>query len=247
VTRAASVFLDLYLIQLASYRWAWHWQAIGGLIAPLAFMFMMTSLLDDDLAVVGAHILAGNLVLSVILTTMGNTASRFALLKETEGLDYYAVLPIHRSMLVGAVLLAFVTLALPGMLGTLVFGRFLFGIPLSPHPLALVVVILAALSLAVVGTIIGILAPNPETSNLWSNLVLFGLMFLSPVLIPIERLPTIIQVTSRLLPSSYAVEALKRLLVGTLDQTVALNVVALVGFSVVALYLVSSRLDWRRR
>lgn len=252
--RGAAVFLDLYVMQLANYRWTWRWQIIGGLLGPISFMFMLKSLLNTDLEAVGpgatsvgAHILAGNLVMSALFTTMGQTANRFAWLKEMEGLDYYATLPINRAMMVVTVILAFVTLTLPAMVATVLLGRVLFALPLAPHPLALVVVVLAALSLAAVGAGIGILAPDMATEQVASNLALFLMMFLSPVLIPLERLPAILQLSSRLLPTSYAVEALRRLLVGTVDQQVLLDLVALTGFSVASLYIATQRLDWRQR
>src|SRR5687768_7865995 len=110
MTRQLVVFWDLYLMQLANFRWTWRWQVIGGLVAPLSFMFLLNTLLEREAGTaeavaMGAHILAGNIVMSTVFTTMGHTASRFAWLKETEGLDYYATLPIDRAMMVAAVLL----------------------------------------------------------------------------------------------------------------------------------------------
>jgi ABC-2 type transport system permease protein len=249
MSRAAGVFLDLYLMQLANYRWTWRWQLIGGLVAPLSFMFMLRSLLGTagTTAEAGATILAGNLVLSAVFTAMGNTANRFAWLKETEGLDYYATLPVGRSAMVITVVLAFVTLSLPSMVATVLLGRLLFGLPLAPHPLALVVLVLTALSLAALGATIGILAPNVETQGVISNLALFLLVFLSPVLVPVESLPALLQVTSRLLPVSYAVGALRHLLVGTADGAVLRDLAVLTGFAAGALAVAAGKLDWRRR
>jgi ABC-2 type transport system permease protein len=249
MSRTAAVFFDLYLMQLANYRWTWRWQLIGGLVAPLSFMFMLHSLLGTEgtAGAAGASVLAGNLVLSAVFTAMGNTANRFAWLKETEGLDYYATLPISRSAMVSTVVLAFVTLSLPSMVATVLLGRLLFALPLSPHPLALVVLVLTALSLAALGATIGILAPNVETQGVISNLALFLLIFLSPVLVPLERLPALLQLTSRLLPVSYAVAALRSLLVGTVDGAVLRDLAILAAFAAAALTLAARRLDWRRR
>jgi ABC-2 type transport system permease protein len=251
MARSLVVFLDLYLMQLANYRWTWRWQLISGLIAPVSFMFVLKTLLANDPSAatsgLGAHILAGNLVMSVLLTTMGHASNRFAWLKETEGLDYYATLPIDRALMVVTVILAFVTLSIPQLAGTVLLGKMLFGLPLTPHLLSPLVIVLAALSLAGVGAGIGILAPDMPTEAVLANLAAFLMLFLSPVLIPAERLPAVLQVTSRLLPTSYAVEALRRLLVGTLDERVALDLAILAGFSIVSLYVATRRLDWRRR
>jgi hypothetical protein len=56
-----------------------------------------------------------------------------------------------------------------------------------------------------------------------------------------------VQVTSRLLPVSYAVGALRRLLVGTVDAVVLLDLAILAAFAAVALAVAAGRLDWRRR
>ncbi len=250
MTRSGGVFWDLYLMQLANYRWTWRWQLIGGLLAPLSFMFMLHSLLERDAANaadIGAQILAGNLVMSTIFTTMGHTANRFAWLKETEGLDYYATLPISRAAMVSTVILAFITLGIPNVAATVLLGKLLFSLPLAPHPLALLVILLAALSLAAVGAVSGILSPDVTTQQVMDNLLLFGMLFLSPVLIPAERLPAFLQMTSRLLPTSYAVEALRKLLVGTVDATVMMDIAVLSGFAAAALYLATRQLDWRAR
>ena len=245
-------FADLYLMQLANYRWTWRWQLTAGLLAPLSFMFMLHTLLERDASAaagltVGAHIMAGNLVISTILTTMEHSASRFAWLKATEGLDYYATLPINRAVMIVAVIASFITLALPQLAMTLLLGRVLFDLPLSPHPLALVVIVLAAVSLASVGAVLGILAPDQSTQQVTSSLLQFAMLFLSPVLIPAERLPPLMQVTSRILPTGYAVEALRKLLVGVLDEVVLLDIAALALFSVVSLFIATRRLDWRAR
>jgi ABC-2 type transport system permease protein len=252
VVRQLVVFWDLYLMQLANFRWTWRWQVIGGLVAPLSFMFMLNTLLERpagtaEAVAVGAHILAGNLVMSTVFTTMGHTASRFAWLKETEGLDYYATRPIDRAMMVAAVLLAFITLGLPNLLATVALGKLLFALPLSPHPLALLAILLAALALASVGAMVGILAPDQTTQQVADNLLLFAMLFLSPVLIPVERLPPLLQWTSTLLPTSYVVDALRQLLVGVVDGGVVLDLVVLAGFSAAALLLATRRLDWRGR
>jgi ABC-2 type transport system permease protein len=67
------------------------------------------------------------------------------------------------------------------------------------------------------------------------------------VLVPLERLPTLLQVTSRLLPVSYAVGALRSLLVGTADGAVLRDLAVLAAFAAAALALAARRLDWRRR
>jgi ABC-2 type transport system permease protein len=252
VARQLAVFWDLYLMQLANFRWTWRWQVIGGLLAPLSFMFMLNTLLEREAGTagavaLGAHILAGNVVMSTVFTTMGHTASRFNWLKETEGLDYYATLPIDRAMLVAAVLLAFVTLGLPNLVATVVLGKLLFALPLAPHPLALVAILLAALSLASVGATVGILAPDRAAQQVADNLLLFAMLFLSPVLIPAERLPLLLQWTSKLLPTSYVVDALRTLLVGVVDGAVVVDLAVLAGFSAVALFVATRKLDWRGR
>jgi len=81
--------------------------------------------------------------------------------------------------------------------------------------------------------------PPPEA-------LMLAVMFLSPVPIPYENLPRVLQLTSKLLPTGYAANAFRATLAGRSDAYVWWNLAAIVTFAAATLYLGTRKLDWRR-
>lgn len=103
-------FHDLFLIQLANFRWSWRSMLITGICAPV--------LMTISFAVVAQgtnvpHLLSGGVVLSLMFQNQNNVAGNFAHMKFAGMLDFFATLPIHRSLVVLATVLAFYVLPLP--------------------------------------------------------------------------------------------------------------------------------------
>jgi ABC-2 type transport system permease protein len=124
---------------------------------------------------------------------------------------------------------------------------FLFHLWIVPSPLIVLVMILSPLALSGLGALIGILSPNQQVSGVFANIFMVLVMFLSPVFVPISRLPGILQITARVLPPTYAADALRQTLSGSLTLAFLLDVAVLAAFSLGSFYLVTSRLDWRSR
>ena len=102
-------------------------------------------------------------------------------------------------------------------------------------------------ALSGLGALIGVLAPNQQVAGVITNLALVVVMFLSPVLAPASALPGVLQLTARLLPPTYAADALRQTLAGQVNAGVGLDLAVLLAFTVGSLYLVSAKLDWRLR
>jgi ABC-type multidrug transport system permease subunit len=98
-----------------------------------------------------------------------------------------------------------------------------------------------------VGAAIGVLAPSQDIAGVTCNLLTVVITFLSPVFVPISKLPGVLQISARLLPPSYASDALRQTLGGHLTGSVILDVSVLAAFSVAGIYLATARLDWRSR
>jgi ABC-2 type transport system permease protein len=140
---------------------------------------------------------------------------------------------------------AFLIMSLPGLLFALVVGTIWLGVPIRPHPLLPLALILGSVSLSVTGALVGVYSRTQESANLTVNLLTLGLTVLSPVLAPIERLPRLLQWTSRFVPTTYATAAVRSALVSQLDAQFWLNLAVLALFCVLALIVVNRHLDWR--
>lgn len=149
-------------------------------------------------------------------------------------------------MLVLAVVLSFLLLSLPSLVVTVVGGSLLLGLPITLHPVILIVVPLCAVSLAGIGALIGAMARNPQEAGSLSLLVTLVLLGLGPVLVPPARLPGVMVIVGRFSPATYAASALRQALLGPLTGQIVLDLAALAGFTAIVLWLVGRKMDWRQ-
>ncbi len=147
-------------------------------------------------------------------------------------LEYFLTMPISREAYLLAQLSVVATLALPGVVLTLVLGCLRYGIGLSPDPVVIVVAILSMLSLAGVGVALGILCPHPEVTNSITNLMIFYVLFFAPVLVPSSQLPWVLQKTALVMPPTYAADAMRATLTNLPDTHLGTSLLVMAGFAV---------------
>jgi ABC-2 type transport system permease protein len=133
------------------------------------------------------------------------------------------------------------------MVVLLVVGMAVFHLWIVPSPFILLVLVLSPLALSGLGATVGILSPNQQVAGVIANVFMVLVMFLSPVFVPLSRLPGLLQITARILPPTYAADALRQTLSSQLTPAFLLDIGVLAAFSAVSLYIVTARLDWRSR
>ncbi|MBD1842713.1 ABC transporter permease [Cyanobacteria bacterium FACHB-63] len=233
---------DLLCMELSNWRWSWQVMVLTATISPVLSIIALGSFASrNDLESLNA-ILVGSLVMSLMFGNLGNVSSRFAYMRFSGALDYYATLPIRRSLLIVAVVLAFFVLSFPALLLTVMFGTWFLHLNLMLHPLVLLVVPLCVLPLAGIGAVIGANAPSPEVGGSLTLLVTMLALFIGPVLLPTSRLPEIVQIAGYFSPATYAASALKQTLLEPLTQRIILDGIALAGFSLVTFWSMSRKL-----
>jgi ABC-2 type transport system permease protein len=243
---AAAEFVDLFLMEMTNWRWSWRLLVFGGAVAPLALMAGLGVFARDSGEAALRYVLTGNVVLTILLGNMDTLQSRFVFMRLTGALDYYGTLPIRRTSLIGAIVASFLLLSLPAIAVTVIFGSWMLGVPLDASPLLLIVLPLAAIPVAAIGALIGLVSPTPETGNLLRFVTAVTLIAIGPVLFPPERLPEIMQWLGRLSPATYAASALRQTLLGPVSSRLVLDLSVLLGFGAIGLWFVVRRLDWRR-
>lgn len=144
-----------------------------------------------------------------------------------------------------AMLVTKLLLQIPGILVALVGGSLMYGFAMKPNPLLLLIIPLAALSLSGIGAALGLLSPNFQATNAFSQLILFVVMFAAPVLIPSEALPLPLQWFGLLLPPTYAADAIRRAVAGINDVRLAIDLAVLAGCAILSLVAVTRGLKWR--
>jgi len=188
--------LDLFLFQLTNFRWSWRRTIILGSIVPVLGIVVFSRFITEGDASLLAYVFVGNLVLSILFETIGKVSSRFAYMRVSGILSYLATLPIYRTAVILATVLAFFILSLPAFVATVILGRFILKIHLVLSPWIIVVVPLISVSLSGLGAFIGLTGRTPEEVGSMSTLITFFLYVLGPVLIPFDRLSPAMRVLS---------------------------------------------------
>lgn len=245
IKRWFQVYWNISFIRWANVRNEWYFHVLIAPLFPLGILMFMklTGAIPDPM--VALYVTAGNAIMGLIIGPMQSIANDLAWGRQSNDLDYYATLPFSKLQLI----LGFTTVAtiftIPGMVSTLIIGKLLLKFPISFHPLILLVMCFAGLSMVGMGILIGVYARNGHHANIMISVTVMVVMFMSPVLIPKDNLPVILRYTSKLLPTSYAADAFRSVLLGVIDKTFLINVVLLILFTIFMLYFAVKKLDWR--
>jgi len=239
------VYADMVFIRWANIRNEWYFGLIVGLLFPLALLgFMRMSGAATDPAA-GLYVTAGNAIVGLVMGPMQSLCNDLAWGRQRNDLDYYAALPVSKLQLT----LAFATVSAifiaPSILLAIGVGKLMFGFPVYWSLWLIPVMLGAALSMAGVGILAGVHARNGHHANMFNSIAMVAVMFLSPVLIPYDNLPRLMQWTSRVLPTSYAADAFRAVLAGDTGPRFWGNLAAVAAFAVVSLWWATRRLDWR--
>lgn len=241
---AADRFQVLLWMQLARLRTSWRPYLVVSSVMPLGIAVLMRSVMTPaQVAEFGVQIVAGSAVLAVAMTAMVMLAQRVSWLKESGALDYYATLPVPRASVIGAVLLSFAVFSLPGTVVVVILGAELFDLSLRALWVALPVWALGSFALAGLGVAIGFGAPDEQLAGMYSNLAMMAVLFLG--ILPADRLPGWLDPVRAVLPSTYAVDALKPGLAGTASGGIVIDLLVLAAFGAVSFWAVRGPL-WPR-
>ncbi len=243
--RWISVYLDLFFLRWANIRNEWYFHVILGPVLPLAmlaFLKMTGAIRDPESAL---YLTAGNAVLALVLGPMQSIANDLAWGRQRNDLEYLATLPFSKLQMILAFVSVSTIFPLPAMLFTIYLGKLWLKFPVHFTWPVLPIMVLAGLSMCGLGVFIGVYARNGHHANIMNTLAMGVVTFLSPILIPYENLPRLLQWTSKLLPTSYAADAFRASLSGAAPAEVLPQCAVLICFAVVLLYLATNGLDWR--
>lgn len=242
--RTLAVWWDLFLFRVAGVRDHWYWYVMGWLVFPIAILFFMKMATAADPSV-ALYLITGNAVMALVFGPVQFISNDLAWLRQRNDLDFFATLPITRLQLVMAVLAVAALTSIPGTIINLLIGSWVVGLPLAWHPLFPLVLVLSVLSMAGIGVMIGVYARSGTHANIMNNLMLIMVMFLSPVFIPADRLPAVLQYTARVLPTTYVSHGLRATLGGD-PAGLGLGMAVLVVWAVLTLWFATQRLEWRQ-
>ena len=224
----------------------WRSMIILGAVAPLLSMLGLSVFARDAGAEALAYVLSGNIVLALMLGIMNNVQSHIIFMRFMGTLAYFGTLPVRKSALILAIVLAFFLMALPAVLLTAVVGSWLLDVPLHPSLWLLLVVPICTVPLSGVGALIGLLARTQAEAGTISTLLTLVMLGVGSVIIPPDRLPPILQTVGRISPATYAASALRQALLGPVTPQLGLDLAFLLLLGSLAFWLVDRKMAWRQ-
>jgi len=179
----------------------------------------------------------GFMALTVVMGALSGLGAAIAREKEQGTIDGIMVAPISRdAIVVGKVLAQTVRGMTQGFL-ILGISMLFFEVRVHGSPFLMVLVMLLGVSsFAGIGIIMTSVAQDQETAMMMIMLLQFPMMFLSGVVLPIEQLPTWLQLVGKSLPLYYASDALRKIIVLNAEVGQILpDIMMLIVYSVVTL------------
>jgi len=97
---------------------------------------------------------------------------------------------------------------------TMTIAILVFGITIRGNPLLIAaILVVGTISFLGLGIVATSIAKEQESAQMVLGLLQFAMMFLSGVLFPIEQMPSVLQLVSKVLPLTYVVDALRKVMI----------------------------------
>lgn len=202
----ASAVLTVATGQLGRVRVARGPLLLVASIQSLGLVILLRGVVHHRDIATASAVVAGSTILVVAFVALNLLAQRLGALKASSALDYYAALPISPAAVVLGTAASYAAFTLPGALLTAIIGASIYGLPMSRLWLVIFVVPIAAVVLAGVGAVIGLLLPKPEFATIAGQLGMTVVLFLG--IIPPSHLPVVIRGIRTVVPGALAVDAL---------------------------------------
>lgn len=236
----------LFKISLLELKVNGIFTTLLSLIIPLGIMMIVHfigGLKDPDMA---TQMLSGNLTLVLSQTCIIQIALAFNHLKTLGGFEQYSVFPIKRSAMIFAAILYRFVLIIPFLVALASISVLLLKVNFVFNPVILVVIALTALCFSNIGTLLGISSTDFVKTNNLVNILMFVIMFGTPLFYSITSFPVPIQIVQLMLPFAYVVDAIKRSLFSSeISFRLLLDVAALVLFTIISFILSTFFKKWQ--
>lgn len=214
-------------------------------LGVILMIFMMPIDINNETAII---YISGNIVTAISNLCITTLAQILISIRARNGFEHMATLPIYRwSPLVGMFCSSAIS-TIPSLLIMPFIGIQLFHAKIQCNLWLILIVFMSIVTMAGIGAIAGTCSDNYEVSNTVSMVMMFFVMFGTPVYYSIDSLPTIIKVFQRLLPFCYSLEAMRNIMMyGSPNAIVYRDIAILAVFMLVSLILTSRFFNWKQR
>jgi ABC-2 type transport system permease protein len=198
-----------------------------GILFPLAFVLAFAIRNPGELR----GLVPGLLALTILFGTSSMEAIVIVFERRIGSLERLLLAPISLPALLAGKLLGGMIFGLTVTLVVLTIALAVFGGSGVNWLLLTLALLLAAAAFAALGAFVSVAVKEVFEAQTLANFIRFPMMFLGGVFIPVASLPLGLQFVARLLPLTYAVEALRAALTGGTLVNSALDLVVLALFA----------------
>ena len=230
-------YRDLVSLQMRSMRADNIFIAMIHVALTLGLVLGMGYLIPNVTESTALFLVTGTATQAFVTTGLVMLPQMLSQSKEDGRLEYFLTLPISREAYLMSLITMVAVTSFPAVAFCLAFGAWHYDLSLSVDPAFLLVMVLAVLSLAGVGVAMAVYMPHMQVTNALTQLIIFYVLFFSPVLLPESQLPELLQQTAKLAPPTYAADGVRATLTDLPNTTLAKDLWLMSGFAAASIAL----------
>jgi len=211
--------LDAYYFKPPNVSW--------GILFPLAFVLAFAIRDPDNLE----NLVPGLLALTLLFGASSMEAIVITFERRIGALERLLLAPVRLPALLAGKVLGGAVFGLVTTLVVLILALLAFGLDGANVPLLTLAMLLSATTFSAMGALISVAVKEVFEAQTLANAFRFPMMFLGGVFVPVGSLPLGLQIVARLLPLTYAVEALDAAMDGGSWATAAVDLCVLAAFT----------------
>jgi ABC-2 type transport system permease protein len=212
-----------------------------GILFPFAFVLAFAIRNPGDLR----GLVPGLLALTLLFGTSSMEAIVIVLERRVGSLERLLLAPVRLPALLAGKLLGGMVFGLTVTLVVLVIVLIAFGANGVNWPLLVLALLFSAAAFSALGAFVSVAVKEVFEAQTLANFIRFPMMFLGGVFVPVDSLPTALQVIARVLPLTWSVEAMRVALQGGSLLQAVLDLAVLTVFTVVLYASAVHALAWR--
>jgi ABC-2 type transport system permease protein len=212
-----------------------------GILFPFAFVLAFAIRNPGDLR----GLVPGLVALTLLFGTSSMEAIVIAFERRVGSLERLLLAPVRLPALMAGKLLGGMAFGLTVTLVVLIIVLIAFGMGSVNWLLLVLALLFSAAAFSALGAFVSVAVKEVFEAQTLANFIRFPMMFLGGVFVPVDSLPTALQVIARALPLTYSVEALRVALQGGNLLQAVLDLAVLIVFAVVLYASAVRALAWR--
>ncbi|GAA0357710.1 ABC transporter permease [Bacillus horti] len=243
--RKITEWLILSRIQFSIIREAWVWIFVMACMFPLTTLMFLRFFTVDPTPEMMTRIITGNMLFGLVIMGLNVMSQEISWQKHQGHFTYYSSLPIAKINFIFANLLRGLIMCVPSFVILAFIGQAVYDLQFTFSWGLILVLMLTVSSVVGLGVLIGFWSPNHQLVNMLAQALMMVVGFMSPVLIDISQLPVFLQWLSYIFPTTYAADAMRTVLIEGWSNSVLINTLILLAYTLVSVFLIIKKVDWR--